>query len=100
MRPGGSWNRLNGLVISDNFGSHTILGDVPIAAGDAVLLAVSDDSLVNGGLVGVDYVYPYSTGASGLALAKVPIKQVGAKVGKTSRGQMSIKLAETGANGQ
>lgn len=52
---------LRGLVLADNFGSHTVDEDVLIQPGQSALLAVSDDASVNGGLVDVDYVYPYSS---------------------------------------
>lgn len=49
---------LTGCTIADAALQHIIAGELTVGAGERVLFAKSADSVINGGMSAVDYVYP------------------------------------------
>jgi hypothetical protein len=70
---------LQGLVISCTSGSFTVSGSLPVPAGEYAVFAVSSDPASNGGVAGVDHVYPFAS--CNLAMAADVIRlQIGSLV--------------------
>ena len=52
---------LQGVTFTCASGSFTVERSLVVAAGDYAVFAVSSDSAINGGVTGVDYVYPFAS---------------------------------------